>query len=556
MSLRIRGFYATQAFYRPAEPLTFRAEIESSGRRQVHAVLSLARPDGVARKQRESIRLSRGITAIDFSMNIPSQAPHGYLVDLVLEDDSGDRTQAFTATDVLRSWTDDPRYGFMSEFGPDDSAIEDRVARTARFHLNCLQFYDWMYRHYRLLPPRERFTDALGRKLSLKTVRKGVAASHRHRMGALAYAAVYAAEPEFFQDHQKWGLYAPDGSSLQLGKLFHLMDLTPGSAWVRHMLGDLARTLRSLPFDGFHLDQYGFPRAGYTHGGELRDLARDFAEFVDAADAVTRGAHGRAGNIFNAVNAWPVEHVARRRQAATYVEVWPPHTTYADLVAIVRRCHDLAPGKPVILAAYAAFLARKPSGRSAAAGLAMLSAVIFGAGAWHLLLGEGDRALTHAYYPNHVRLQPEAMRTLRRYYDFAVGYRQFLRDPSLRDVAGTFIDGTEPTFGASLPYSSTPAAGRIWVGMRTKPGWLVISLANLLDQSDLAWDRARRAPEKRTVRLQLPNEARIRRCLVASPDGEGSMAPTVCEVSMLDQRTVQVPLRTWTLVIVETDRPR
>ena len=92
--------------------------------------------------------------------------------------------------------------------------------------------------------------------------------------------------------------------------------------------------------------------------------------------------------------------------------------------------------------------------------------------------------------------------------------------------------------------------------MRTKPGWLVISLANLLDQSDLAWDRARRAPEKRTVRLQLPNEARIRRCLVASPDGDGSMAPTVCEVSKLDQRTVQVPLRTWTLVIVETDRPR
>src|SRR5207237_2121717 len=88
VSLRIREFYATQAFYHPAESLTFRAEIESSGRRQVHAVLSLARPGGVAREQRETIRLPRGITAIDFSMNIPTQAPHGYLVDLVLEDDS------------------------------------------------------------------------------------------------------------------------------------------------------------------------------------------------------------------------------------------------------------------------------------------------------------------------------------------------------------------------------------------------------------------------------------------------------------------------------------
>jgi dextranase len=554
VSLRIRELYAVQAFYRPGESLRFHAEIESTTPRRVAAGLNVIRPDGRELRVNGAVDLDVGVNEIDFAAKVPSPGRHGYLVELVVKDDRGHEARAFAATDVLKSWTDDPRYGFLSDFGPNDRGIEERVARTTRFHLNCLQFYDWMYRHYRLLPPREQFTDALGRRLSLKTVRRAIDASHQHRVAALAYAAIYAAEPEFFQSHRKWGLYRPDGSSYMLGKLFHLMDLAPDSPWVRHMLSDFERTLKAVPFDGFHLDQYGFPRVGYDSAGERRDVGRDFASFIDAAAAVTSGQSKDAGNIFNAVNAWPVEHVARREQVATYVEVWPPHVSYADLVSIVRRCHELAPGQPVILAAYASFLAAKPSPRAAAAGLALLSAVIFGAGAWHLLLGEGESALTHAYYPKYARLSPVVARKLRRYYDFAVGYREFLRDPSLREVAATFIDSDEPTFGASVPYSSVPKAAHVWAGLRTKPGWVVISLVNLLDESDLKWDRRRQAPKLRKVKLKLPNETRIRRCLVASPDGEGSLAPVSCPVDKSDGRTVEVSLATWTLVLVETDR--
>jgi hypothetical protein len=83
---------------------------------------------------------------------------------------------------------------------------------------------------------------------------------------------------------------------------------------------------------------------------------------------------------------------------------------------------------------------------------------------------------------------------------------------------------------------------------------VVISLVNLLDESDLKWDRRRQAPKLRKVKLKLPNETRIRRCLVASPDGEGSLAPVSCPVDKSDGRTVEVSLATWTLVLVETDR--
>jgi dextranase len=553
MSLRIHDFYARQSFYQPGEPLTFRAEIQSSSRQRVAARLEIARPGGVARVMTRSLDVPKGLSESEFAAKDIGAGRHGYLVELLLTEDRGNQAHAATATDVLRSWKEDPRYGFLSDFAPNDTEIADRVAKTARFHLNCLQFYDWMYRHYGLLPSQEQFTDALGRRLSLQTVRQAIDAAHRHRTAALAYAAVYAAEPEFYDQHKAWGLYRPDGSSYMLGDLFHLMDLAPSSPWVQHTLRDFRRTLRAIPFDGFHLDQYGFPRVAYDRAGNIRDIASDFASFVDAAAVVTMRQKAGGGNIFNAVNAWPVAQVARGRQVATYVEVWPPYVSYADLVSIVRRCQDLAPGKPVILAAYASFLAKKPSQRAGAAGLAFLSAVIFGAGAWHLLLGEGEAALTHPYYPKYARLGPLAVRTLRRYYDFAVGYREFLRNPSLREVAATFVDSDEPTFGASVPYSSWPKPGHVWTGIKTKPGWVVISLVNLLDEADIKWDRFREAPKARKVKLKLPNETRIKRCLVASPDGDGSLAPVPCEVDQSDGRTVEVSLSTWTLVLVETD---
>lgn len=552
MSLRVRELYARQSFYQPGEALTFRAEIQSSKSQRVAARLDIVRPDGVARVVTRSLNVPKGHSETEFASKEVGSGRHGYLVELVLTDEQGNKTSAAAATDVLRSWKDDPRYGFLSDFAPNDKGIEDRVAKTARFHLNCLQFYDWMYRHYRLMPPKEMFTDALGRKLSLKTVRRAIDAAHRHKTAAMAYAAVYAAEPEFFEQHKTWGIFRPDGSSYMLGDLFHLMDLAPGSPWVQHTLRDFRRTLLAIPFDGFHLDQYGFPRVAYDSAGDIRELGSDLASFVDSAAAVTQRKKAGGGNIFNAVNAWPVEQVARRKQVATYVEVWPPYVSYADLVSIVRRCQDLAPGKPVILAAYASFLARKPSQRAGAAGLALLSAVIFGSGAWHLLVGEGEAALTHAYYPKYARLGSLAVRTLRRYYDFAVGYREFLRDPSLREVAATFIDSDEPTFGASVPYSSSPKPGHVWTGIKTKPGWVVISLVNLLDEADIKWDQSREAPKTCKVKVKLPNETHIKRCLVASPDGDGSLAPANCPIDPADGRSVEVSLSTWSLVLVET----
>ena len=100
------------------------------------------------------------------------------------------------------------------------------------------------------------------------------------------------------------------------------------------------------------------------------------------------------------------ENIARITKGTTKQQVrellGPPWRTYPvprtsleewDYRVTTDLDNDLLIAKPVILAAYASFLARKASQRTSAAGLALLSAVIFGTGAWHLLLGEGEAAL-------------------------------------------------------------------------------------------------------------------------------------------------------------------
>src|SRR4051794_25913989 len=74
------------------------------------------------------------------------------------------------ALDVLASPMQRLRYGFVSHY--EAGRTVDGVAENVRrFHLNAVQFYDWMYRHADLVPAEDEYEDALGQRLSLATVR-------------------------------------------------------------------------------------------------------------------------------------------------------------------------------------------------------------------------------------------------------------------------------------------------------------------------------------------------------------------------------------------------
>lgn len=159
----------------------------------------------------------------------PAEAPRGYGLALRALDASGaEIATASAAFDVLESWLQAPRYGFLSEFAPGRDDIDATMAWAARYHLTGLQFYDWQYRHEQLLPPDDPYTDLLGRRLSLDTVTRLIDTAHARNIAAMPYTAIYGASPAFYEAHPDWGLFQADDVVFDFADgLLKIMDPTP-----------------------------------------------------------------------------------------------------------------------------------------------------------------------------------------------------------------------------------------------------------------------------------------------------------------------------------------
>ncbi len=402
---------------------------------------------------------------------------------------------ATTAFDVLSDRNDRPRYGFLADFraGRDDLV---EVADSLRaFHVTHVQLYDWMYRHAELLPPQDEFVDALGRALSLRTVRAAVEAVHEAGAQALAYAAVYGAGREYADAHPEQVLHHRGGEPWTLGDFLWIMDVSRGSAWVEHVVGQMREAVAAMGFDGLHLDQYGDPKVALTSSGTVVDLADELPALIDSV----RHALPDATLIFNNVNDFPTRATARAQQDATYIEVWAPHTDYVDLVDLLRTARDVAPGRPAILAAYLEPLAGATegtgaSGERALAGAKLTLATVWAAGGQYLLFGERHGVLVHPYYPNFATLDPAAVTTLRAFADFSVANGDLLfgiggSGFGVRESTGTLALGiNEDVVVTGARVSTRPEAGSIWLRTGDVAGRLVIQLVDYRAQGDARWN--------------------------------------------------------------------
>ena len=106
------------------------------------------------------------VAAEDGAVRFPPQPDGGYGVP------GGDAT---TAVEVLDNPLARARYGFVASY-PDGREVDGVLENVRRLHLNAVQFYDWMYRHAKLVPPTDVFEDALGQTVSLDTSRRLAAA--------------------------------------------------------------------------------------------------------------------------------------------------------------------------------------------------------------------------------------------------------------------------------------------------------------------------------------------------------------------------------------------
>lgn len=547
-------FYPTQGMFRPGETVELTLELAGMADREVEGVAHLDLShltETVAQLHRPFTLPAGGTTAVTFRWPAPRVRLRGYGADLTLTlADVGDRVLATTSTafDVGEHWTLAPRYGFLCDFPPGRPDVEEPLRQMAKYHVNGVQFYDWQYRHDQLLPPEETFTDPLGRRLSLTTVRSLIKAAHRHGMAAMPYTAIYAASPAFAREHPDWALFDADGTphDFEAGFLY-IMNPAPDSPWTEHLMQEVAEVLRATEFDGIHLDQYGDPKSGYDANGEPVDLAAVFPDFIRQTKATATALRSDATVIFNAVGNWPIEAVAPAPfrglpQDVVYIEVWPPHTLYENLWELIVNAQALGAGKPVVLAAYI-----DPERRR---NVRLADAVIFASGGYHIELGEGAGMLADPYFPKYKPMGEGLAAVMRRYYDFAVRYENVLS-------AGT-VDVTRETASRILiqgiETDPEQVCGKVWPIARQGQGFEAISLINLLGVENPEWAGVLPADPTpvETLRAHYRVTREVARAWMASPDFASPQVQPLDFESEAGGISFTIPcLAYWDLIVVE-----
>lgn len=434
--------------------------------------------------------------------------------------------QRWTAFDVLNDWTEFPRYGFLSDFAPGRSDLDEVFDQLRRFHINGLQFYDWQYRHDHLISPEREYLDPLGRALSLDTLDACLSHASDAGMASMAYGAVYAASAEYWRANPQAALYDEHGAPVPFGDDFlGLMNPAAGSPWASHLGREFDRALGELGFDGIHLDQYGEPRTGFDAAGSPVDLPGAFIDFI----AAQRARHPRACLTFNAVSGWPLLELVEAPLDFLYVEIWPPMVAYDQVVQLLREARAAAPDRAVVVACYL------PPG--SAANLLTLEALTFSLGCSRIEIGEAGRLLSDPYFPKHQAIPPELKSRMRAYYDFAVRY-------------GELLGPRAETLSEPMP----KAPEGVWAFPRRADDWLAVSLVNarLIEQPH--WDERHGPPapvEPLVLELALPDRD-MKAVWWASPDRrDPALRAANWEVSGGRIRIAIPHLDTWSLVALE-----
>jgi len=412
--------------------------------------------------------------------------PGGYAVELRENGDLVARTAIEIVTDPRASL----RYGFVVDFRP-GRELESFADNLRRLHLTAVQFYDWAYRHADLLGGGEQYDDALGQPVAVATVRALVSTCHAIGADALGYAAVYAAGPKEWGDWEHAALLTPTGRPYSLGDFLFLVD-PAHSDWCRHFRTELADASAQLGFDGFHLDQYGYPKRAVRPDGVAVDVARSFGTMLEEVRAELPGKR----LVFNNVNDFPTWSSGAAPQDAMYIEVWPPHVELADLGRVVGRARAAGSGKPVVIAAYQHVYDSAPAEPSDRA-TALTMATLFSHGATHLLCGEADRILVDPYYVRNHVAEHSTMQLLTRWYDFLVEHVELLLPPDIVEVTGSYAgqynDDLDVAY-AEIPVVGHARAGCVWRRITQVQDRLVVHLINLAGQPDTLWDAPRSAP--------------------------------------------------------------
>lgn len=499
----------------------------------------------------------------EFSINNDGEYLSGYGVEVVLYEKDIRLQTLSTAFDIAASWKYAPRYGFLSDFSPTDSKDHEDLKEMNKYHLNVVQYYDWMYRHHDLVPETDVFIDPLQRKLSLSVVKDKIDTAHKYGMEAIGYGAVYGAAPEYYENHKDLAIYKNNGEVFGFSNFLYMMDISRESKWHDHIINEFYKAVK-FGFDGIHMDQYGFPKEAISIANgkrAIRNLREDFPNLINDTRSYIEEKGERVNLIFNAVNNWPVDTVAQSKEDAVYIEVWPPNDTYQDLYNLITNAKKCANDKQVILAAYMKPFLKEldiPAYKAENATL-LTMATIFASGGFHLLLGENNGVLDDPYYPKYRTIEnKDFCKKLRAYYDFIVKYEELLYDFGIIDTTLVNTGGINEEYlfkGAN----TSPKAEKdsVWTLIKEKPGYKIINLVNFNGLENMNWnvEKDKLPTEIRNLEVSLLTCNIVKEVYAASPDiNEGKALKLDFEYVEEEQGTkikfIVPELKVWDLVYI------
>jgi GH15 family glucan-1,4-alpha-glucosidase len=317
----------------------------------------------------QSVSLSPNVPAtFTFTWTTPATDFQGYHVEVR----AGTSDYGASAIDVSSNWTRFPRYGYTTEYPTSESSgasLANMQELERNYHTNALQFYDWMWRHEKLIKRTggvidSSWTDWSGKTINWQTLQNQISSAHSLNMAAMAYDIIYGALDNYQSTSgvdPQWGLYNDTSHTTQwnfnFGDAFpttHMYMFNPANtSWQSYISGQFNDALNN-GFDGMHLDQLGQNDGKNDYSGQGVDLPNTFAGYVNNIKSAFPSGKKVTYNIVNGgVGTWGAYNVAHfANNDFDYSEQWENATTYQNLKDEVTSFKTLDGNKAVVLAAY------------------------------------------------------------------------------------------------------------------------------------------------------------------------------------------------------------
>ena len=505
--------------------------------------------------------------SINIAWNPPADDFKGYMIEVYAFKGINVIDSRNTAVDVSSNWDRFPRYGYVAEYPKREKGETEKIIDNLnKYHINGLQFYDWQNKHHKPIPDTKDNTysvwkDIANRDVYYDTVKNYIDAAHSKNMKAANYNLIYGAYTDYKQDGVKpeWGIYKDsehneqDMHQLPSGWASSIDVFNPANRdWQNYIFNEEKKANKLLNFDIFHMDTLGGRGLVYDYEGKEVDLPSTYTEFANNAKK-TLG----TGIVFNTVNRYGLEYIAKSDVDFLYSELWPSENKdYNSLKETVDIGYELTGGKKnTVIAAYMNYGSADSKGEFNENSVRLCDAAIFAAGGDHIELGDTGM-LCKEYFPNKNLTMTDSLKaSMRNYYDFITAYENLLRD--------NVSEKNNKIQLQDIKTSNNGKADTVWTYAKGKEGYDVIHMINLLGYKWTGWrdDGANYDPPelKKNIKLKYYiKDDEIKGVYLASPDLMGGKSEklkyNVKEENGERYLEIYIPeLQYWDMVYIEKE---